>query len=388
MNKLLLFVIAALINIPLFAQTPIFNKKPWENEIYPIIIDPYQANEIDFDKLIADKRVVGIIHKASQGFKSDNKYLTRSQIANSKHLLYASYHLGTNSDPVKQADFYLDIIKNNLDEPMALDIEDIGGNNISLIDAEKFINRIYEKTKTYPFVYINNKVFIEINNKYDKQSVFAKCPLWYARFTPTLPALSKNVWDSVTLWQFSCEINCKITGKCLYNVPGTKYDMDINIYNGTQNQLKIFWTTFSNLSKNFPIDNYIHDNFTNSDSTKKQIIGKHLKCGYDEAYFIKGYNSKQEVIERAIVFKKNGNYYKSFDFFRWCASNSEVKYLYKDSNTETLEDIKALRIDYHPNGKFYVINTQLFSKSDLKEQPNGFWETTFDKYLEQISNCD
>lgn len=388
MKKFIFLSVIIFITSSCLCQNNKFNKKPWESETYPIIIDPYQGNNIDFDQLITDKRVVGIIHKASQGLKPDNKYLSRGRLARSRNLLYASYHLGTNSDPMKQADFYLDIIKNDSNEPMALDIEDIGGSNISLPDAEKFINRIYEKTNHYPIVYVNDKVFNAINKKYNKESVFAKCPLWYARFVAILPSLNKNVWDSVTFWQFSCEINCKATGKCLYNVPGTRYDMDVNIYNGELNDLRIFWANFANLNTQLPIDNYIRDNFTISSSTKKQILGKNLKCGYEEVYFVKGYNTKQELVERNIVFRKNGVYEKSVAFFRWCANNDQVKYSYSNLDFETPEDLKTFIINYHPNGKIYIINATLLAKKELKTDPDGIFETTFESYLDQLVSCN
>lgn len=246
MKKSILILATTIFHLFVFGQTNTFSEQPWKNEKYPIIIDPYQDNSIDFDKLLTDRRTVAIIHKASQGLKADNKFVSRGLISKSKNLLYASYHLGTNTDPIKQADFYLSIIKDHLNEPTALDIENIGGNNISLKDAEKFINRIFEKTNHFPFVYVNNKVFEEINLKYDKNSVFAKCPLWYARFLLTLPKLSNKVWDKVTVWQFSCELNCKETGKCLYNVPGTRFDIDVNAFNGSLDELKLFWKGFEN----------------------------------------------------------------------------------------------------------------------------------------------
>lgn len=229
------------------AQTNDFNNSPWEHN-YPIIIDPYHGNKIDFDKLITDKKVVGIIHKASQGSFADSEYLNRSELSKKYNLLFGSYHLGNIADPIKQADFYLNIIKNNLNQPMAIDIEDFQKDPkhpknpyMPLKNAEKFINRIYEKTKVYPIVYINKKVFDEINLKYDKNSVFAKCPLWYARFKKILPPPSTKVWDKVILWQFSSELNCSTTGNCWYNVPGTKYDIDVNVFNGDSIAVQSFW---------------------------------------------------------------------------------------------------------------------------------------------------
>lgn len=44
-------------------------------------------------------------------------------------------------------------------------------------------------------------------------------------------------------WQFSSEINCTPAHpeKCLYRVPGTKTDMDVNVYHGSIADLKVKW---------------------------------------------------------------------------------------------------------------------------------------------------
>jgi GH25 family lysozyme M1 (1,4-beta-N-acetylmuramidase) len=248
MNKLSLLICTSLFYLAAIAQTNDFNTEPWKKD-YPIVIDPYQGNGIDFEKLVTDKRVVAIIHKASQGLFLDKEYVARSEKAQAKRLSYGSYHLGTNEDPIKQADFYLTAIKDHTNEPMALDIENCNPNPekkpyITLPNAEKFINRIHEKTGKYPLLYINDNVYKQINQKYDKMSVFAKCPLWYARFKSKLTDLSNKVWDNVTLWQFSCEINCNKTGTCLYNIPGTKYDIDVNAFNGDTISIRKFWDNY------------------------------------------------------------------------------------------------------------------------------------------------
>lgn len=244
------------------AQTATFNDQPWLQN-FPIIIDPYDGNDLDFPKIKTNMQVVGLLHRASIGMRADEKYLERSVLSNENKLKYASYHLGRKGNPVGQADFYLDIIKNNLNEPMALDIEEIGGNNISLADAEIFIRRIHEKTGKYPLLYINNAVFNAINAKYGRDSEFAKCRLWYARFLKKLPTLSTKVWDKVTIWQFACEINCnpcliedtkghcikranRYDANCPYKVAGTDFNMDVNVFNGSIDELLAFWNTYQN----------------------------------------------------------------------------------------------------------------------------------------------
>ena len=73
--------------------------------------------------------------------------------------------------------------------------------------------------------------------------VFAKTPLWYARFKAKVDDFPKGRGDSYTLWQFSSEIDCSPDNRaaCLYTVPGTGFDMDVNVFNGTIEKLKGEW---------------------------------------------------------------------------------------------------------------------------------------------------
>lgn len=138
-----------LFNNPLFsvAQSSEF-KEPWSDTTKAIIIDPYSENPIDFEKLITDKRVAGIIHKASQGDSSDKKYAERKVLAKQNGLLWGSYHMGMKGDPIVQADFYLSLIENDSLELMALDLESLDtAKFMSLKNAERFIEYIFLKRK-------------------------------------------------------------------------------------------------------------------------------------------------------------------------------------------------------------------------------------------------
>ncbi len=224
-----------------YAQISEF-KEPWKDSTRALIIDPYSENPIDFEKLITDKRVAGIIHKASQGDVADKKYAERKLLAKQNGLLWGSYHMGMKGNPIVQADYYLSITQNDTSELMALDLESLDtAKFMSLKNAEKFISHIYSKTGRYPLVYCNNTVLEEISKNYSDTSIFSKCGLWFARFIKEISNFNTTVWPSYTLWQFSCEINCKKTGECWYNVPGTLYDMDVNVYNGSVEELKASW---------------------------------------------------------------------------------------------------------------------------------------------------
>ncbi len=216
--------------------------RPWDNPSNVIVIDAYGPNVINWDKMKTDTRVVGVIHRATQGKTLDNKYAARKAKALEMGYLFGSYHLGLAGDPVRQADFYLAQVGNAKNELLSLDLEMLDSKHMSLSNAEAFITRVHEKTGRYPFIYCNNDVFKAIN-ALPAGNNFSKCRLWYARFKPNITGYNNgHTWNDYTLWQFSCEVNCQKTGTCLYNVPGTAFDMDINVFNGNRAELENIWT--------------------------------------------------------------------------------------------------------------------------------------------------
>lgn len=245
--KKLIYVILAAIMLHAFvlasAQTGEFHQ-PWRDERIAIVIDPFQGNEIVWTEVARDPRVVGIIHRATIGSRKDTKYAERKAEALERGYKWGSYHLGKPGNPIVQADFYLDIIRPSADEVMALDIESLNSDtDMSLPNARKFIQRIREKTGRFPILYGNHAVVKHISEKFGRDDVFAKTPLWYARFKSRVTDFPTKTWDSYMLWQFSSEINCRPAApdNCLYRVPGTRTDMDVNVYRGTVEELKAKW---------------------------------------------------------------------------------------------------------------------------------------------------
>jgi GH25 family lysozyme M1 (1,4-beta-N-acetylmuramidase) len=363
-KKTHLTILISLFSLLGIAQTNNFNEEPWKKD-YPIIIDPYQGNDLNFEKLATDKKLVAIIHKASQGFIVDKKYIERSVKAKANNFLYASYHLGTNEDPIKQADFYLKTIQNHTNEPMALDIENCKANPenkpfITLPNAEKFINRIFEKTGKYPFLYINDNVYKQISKEYNKKSVFAKCPLWYARFKSKITDLNSNVWDKISIWQFSSEINCKKKGECLYNIPGTNFDIDVNAFNGDLNSLNTLWASYKNNNNSNSVDDFIKQNLKNSIRFKKNRIAPNsqLSCGYSEVYFVEGFNADDELKDRQMVYKKDGKYILSNNFIKWCAEQIDFYNLpeFGDivDSTEKEKALNNMEISFSGISEFHI----------------------------------
>jgi GH25 family lysozyme M1 (1,4-beta-N-acetylmuramidase) len=210
--------------------------EPWKDQNVAIVIDPYYANSIDWCKLETEKRVVAVIHKSTIGTKTiDSQYTKRKAEALKRGYLWGSYHWGVAGDPEKQADFYIDTVKPGVDELIALDLEDAQSQTLMNVDeAILFVERVKARTGRYPVLYTNHSSAKLISTKY-KDSIFTKTPLWYARFKTKVTDFPVGVWSSYTLWQFSSELLAQLP------VPGTKPDMDINVFNGTVEQLKAAW---------------------------------------------------------------------------------------------------------------------------------------------------
>jgi lysozyme len=226
-----------------FAQTPEFSE-PWKNPKIALALDPYEGNDIDWEKLATDPRVVAIIHRATIGDRADRKYAERRAEAKKRGYKWGAYHLGKPGDPQKQADFFLATVKPAADELMALDLESTDATkHMSLAEACIFVKRIKDKTGRYPMIYANNEVTKAISDQYALDDVFSQTPLWYARFKKNVSDFPSATWKTYTVWQFSSEQNCSPADRtvCLYTVPGTEYDMDVDVYNGTIEELRSNW---------------------------------------------------------------------------------------------------------------------------------------------------
>lgn len=221
-----------------------FNR-PWEKSLTSIVIDAYEGNSIDWDKMSTDKKVVGVIHRSSIGMRLDTLYQSRKKIALERGYLWGAYHLGRRGDTIAQANFFLSLINNEANTLMILDLEDTNsGNFMSIDEAVIFMNYVYEKTGRIPVVYANHSTTLLLNQKVKNNPLFHQSKLWYARFKSNIADFPVGVWKNYFLWQFSSEINCSTTGACLYNVPGTKFDMDVNVFSGSASELAEKWNNY------------------------------------------------------------------------------------------------------------------------------------------------
>jgi GH25 family lysozyme M1 (1,4-beta-N-acetylmuramidase) len=234
-------------------------KQPWTNPQNALVVDAYELNAIDWDKLLQDKRIAAFISKASDGLPesfsctgdhagdtfahcktmwrkaavSRELFQTRRMLAKQNGLLWGAYHLGRPDNPIDQANHFLDYADPKPDELMVLDIDGQDPTKfMSLDDAQVFVGHIKERTGRYPILYTNHR---------DDYTILSRLPLWYARYKPDIAdTFPMGNWDSYALWQFASSDNCS-EKSCPYRVPGTLTDIDVNVVPMTRLQLAKVW---------------------------------------------------------------------------------------------------------------------------------------------------
>ena len=216
--------------------------QPWRNSETSIIIDAYEGNSIDWKLIEKDPRVAGVIHRASTGLTVDSAYASRKDFALADGYLWGAYHIGTSDDPVAQAHLFLQTVGNDPKTLWALDLENTTAQGMmDSSGAEVFLQTVYQMTGRIMVVYANNSVTLDLNQKLAGDALIHRAKLWYARFVPTIASFPSGIWSDYFLWQFSSEINCRKTGTCVYNVPGTRYDIDVDVFYGTRDELAGKW---------------------------------------------------------------------------------------------------------------------------------------------------
>lgn len=241
-------------------------KAPWKDETRALVIDAYEFNPIDWEKMTGDDRIAGFINKASDGLPPDWRcgkltgddeklcknrwwkyevtkelYMTRRAMAKMKGLLWGAYHLGRPGNPREQADHFIDFAEPGPDELIALDIEDNTSEWMSLADAEIFADQIKIRTGRYPVLYTNGSTAQFVSDHAETYPLLSRLPLWYARYRDDITGkFPTETWPSYALWQFSSMHNCNARS-CPYRVAGAKTDIDVNVSPLTVAELRQEW---------------------------------------------------------------------------------------------------------------------------------------------------
>lgn len=240
--------------------------QPWRRSDRALVIDAYEYNRIDWQKLAGDKRIVGFISKATDGMPPPfacpgadmevrlcqalwkryevvrELFRTRRTIAKAMGLKWGAYHLARPGNPIDQANHFLDFAEPGPDDLVALDIEENDPAKwMSLADAEEFARHIMRRIGRYPVLYTNEATAAYIADNRSQYPLLARLPLWYARYKPEIDThFPKGNWESYTLWQFSSLANCS-ERRCSLRIAGTPPDIDVNVAAMTPEELREAW---------------------------------------------------------------------------------------------------------------------------------------------------
>jgi GH25 family lysozyme M1 (1,4-beta-N-acetylmuramidase) len=261
LSGMLFFLISA--QVSAFAS----DRSPWRDKSKAIVLDAYEKNPINWEKVATNPQIAGFIAKSSDGLppkwscnhSNDTKqtlckktyqnywlkkqlYQSRRLIAKSLGMKWGAYHLGRPGNPIAQANHFLNFAEPDDDELMAIDIEhDDPEKWISFKDAEIFAMHIKRRTGRYPVLYTNHDTAKRIASRRAEFPILSRLPLWYARFRSSIPGVfPMGNWDNYELWQFSAGPNCN-KRRCLYRVKGTETNIDVNVANYSISELKKAW---------------------------------------------------------------------------------------------------------------------------------------------------
>jgi lysozyme len=198
------------------------------------VVDLSHHNRIlDFNAVKADG-IVGIIHKATQGFRfRDEKLASRRQKCREMDIMWGSYHFGVGGDGIEQADFFLEVVQPLASELIVLDFEpNPNGLTMTLNQAEDFVETIHHLTGRWPGLYGGNHLKEVLGRETDTS--LANCWLWFARYGP--PPQIPPAWQDWTFWQYTDGMH----GSEPHQVNGIGH-CDRDKFNGDLAALKKFW---------------------------------------------------------------------------------------------------------------------------------------------------
>ena len=215
--------------------------------ITPRVIDIYRGDRITNFADIAAGGVWGVIHKASEGSAFiDRAYADRKVLAESAGLLWGAYHFNTGEDVNLQVKNFIQAATPDDNTLMVLDFEDNVHSPMSIHQAVDFLKALEDKIGREAAIYSGNKLKETIGDLNDVDANYIKSKrLWLCQYGPH--AVLPDGFDKYWLWQYTGDGvgPSPHTVKGIFNSGNT----DLNIYDGTLEQLKAEWAGKSLVNK-------------------------------------------------------------------------------------------------------------------------------------------
>lgn len=202
---------------------------PVNYKVHGIDVSHHQG-EIDWKAVKATERqeypIRFVFMKATEGGDyKDRRFADNFSQAGEMGLVRGAYHFyNPNTDPIRQADFFISQVKlQKGDLAPVLDIERKPRNKVQLqADLKKFLNRLEQHYGVKPIIYTSYKYM----ERYLDAPEFRDYPLWIAHYYV-------DVLSYEGTWQFWQHTDYG-------TVPGIEENVDLNVFNGSLEELQRF----------------------------------------------------------------------------------------------------------------------------------------------------
>lgn len=205
--------------------------------------------------------VVGVIHEATYPrFERDAKYYERQLAALEAGVLWGAYHFADATDPVRQADHFLNVVaaarppirpndpeKRRHGVLLVLDFEKNGhypGGTMTVAQAVAFVQRIKERAGIYPGLYgseyrLRQMLYGRGVTEAQRQTL-TNCWLWIANYH--CEPRNTAPWSTWHLWQYTGDGKCDLRprGSFPKSVANIR-KAERNIFRGNNTALQAFW---------------------------------------------------------------------------------------------------------------------------------------------------
>ncbi|HEV7406100.1 MAG TPA: glycoside hydrolase family 25 protein [Chthoniobacteraceae bacterium] len=196
--------------------------------------------------------IVGVIHEATYPPNTgDPRYAARQAAAVAAGHLWGAYHFANGSDPVRQADAFLNFVERHgrgisAGVLLVLDFETnthYPGGTMTVKQAAAFVERVHARTGVYPGFYSNENrlraAARELEADPQSRDILKRCWLWVANYHFKPAGFAP--WGGWTLWQYTGDGVCDLPRGSYPKSCGNIPNAERNIFDGSEAALTQFW---------------------------------------------------------------------------------------------------------------------------------------------------
>ena len=215
--------------------------------LVPLVHDCNHANSVDLGAF-AKAGGQGVIHKATQGNYVDPEYKARRVLAEAAGLAWGAYDFNTGDSVASQVARFLQTAQPDFDTSMWLDFEDNRVSQMSLGEAQEFLDRVDQAIGRPCGMYSGNRAKeLLADAKQSQVEFFALHPLWLCQYKIVkadvdLDQLNKLIalpiaWKEYFLLQYTGDG----IGPMPHTMPGLEKGADLSVFNGSAAELRARW---------------------------------------------------------------------------------------------------------------------------------------------------